>query len=537
MHKFCHLFIVLSFIVLTGCESLQQKNTNIEEPDVVYPEWLVFENNNHCYPVDKAVEDSSQTIIDFPLSPDDSLWPRLQSGLTFNYVDKKSVKQQLNWYVKHPDYMERVQKRASRYLYFIMTELHEEDAPFDIAFLPIVESAYEPFAYSHGQASGLWQFIPGTGKRFKLQQNWWFDGRRDAAQSTVAAIKYLKYLHRYFDGDWLLAVAAYNSGEGTVRKAIRKNKKKGKPTDFWHLDLPKETRAYVPKMIALVEIFRNPQKYNINLVSIPNKPYFDEVTLDSQLDLSQAASLANISMEEIYYLNSGLNRWATPPKGKYNLKLPVDSIAQFNTALAELPKSKRVTWHRHTIKSGESLSVIAKNYKSDKQLIKDINKMRSDRIVAGKTLMIPVASANNKAYVKSESQRLSKRQNSKPKSGTRKINYYVQSGDSFWKIAKNHKVSTQSLAKWNNKSPKDTLKIGQKLVIWTSSTTLAKQSGRSPKITKLNYKVRKGDSLAKVASKFNLKIPQIINWNNINPAKYLQPGQALTLFVNVMDTY
>ena len=531
------------FILLASCVAFTACKNTKEQPEEqaveVMPSWEVADDDVRCFPVDQDLFNHPIDELILPLSQTDSIWPRIQEGLYLEYVDNKSVNQQLNWYKSHPEYIKRVQMRAARYLYHIVNRLHEEQVPYDIALLPIVESAYEPFSYSHGQASGLWQFIPGTGKRFKLEQGWWYDGRRDAVASTDAAIAYLKYLHRYFDKDWQLAIAAYNSGEGTVRKAIRKNKAAGKGTDFWSLDLPRETRAYVPKMIALSELFRNPEKYDIELLHIDNQPFFTSISLESQLDLAQAAKLSGISIEELYYLNSGLNRWATPPNKNYDFKIPMTNVKEFQQALAELPKDQRVTWHRHTIKSGESLSVIAQKYNSEKGLICEVNNLTSSQIVAGKTLMIPMASASNSEYLYSETQRLSKRQNIKPKAGTRKVTYYVQSGDSFWKIAKDHNVEIQSLAKWNNNSPKDTLKLGQKLVIWTNSATpnINTRAMRSPKIRKINYQVRQGDSLAKVAGKFKLRIQEILSWNNINPEKYLQPGQGLTLYINVMDTY
>ena len=408
--------------------------------------------------------------------------------------------------------------------------------------LPIVESAYEPFSYSHGQASGLWQFIPLTGKRFKLEQNWWVDERRDTVEASIAAVKYLKYLHRFFDGDWLLAIAAYNAGEGTVRRAVRKNRKQGLPTDFWHLDLPTETSAYVPKMIALAELIRNHEKHGMTLIPIDNKPYFSSVELDGQLDLSQAATLADTSLEEIYYLNPGLNRWATPPnsnkkhnKQGYSLKLPIDKIAQFKIELAKLPNDERVTWHRHTIQPGDSVSQLANRYNTLSSVINSVNRIKNNRIVIGKTLMIPSAKKGQKAYRFSQTARLEKKQ-SRKKKGLYKIQHFVKRGDSFWSISRHYKVNARALAKWNNKSPKDTLRLGEKLVVWQKNAYASASNARAAKTNKVNYKVRKGDSLYKVADKFNIDVAQIIRWNNINQKRYLQPGEKLTLYVNIMET-
>ncbi|MCK5880887.1 MAG: LysM peptidoglycan-binding domain-containing protein, partial [Sinobacterium sp.] len=470
-----------------------------------------------------------------PLSPHDSIWPRIQSGLTLKYVDHPSVQAEINWYARHPEYFKRVQKRASRYLYHIVDTLNAQDAPVDLALLPIVESAYEPFAYSHGQASGLWQFIPGTAGRFKLKRSWWQDERRDVVESTNAAIKYLKILNRYFDGDWELAIAAYNAGEGTVRRAIRKNEKKGLPTDFWHLDLPKETSAYVPKMIALSHLFRHPEKYNIELLHIPNQAYFKQVKITQQLDLVQAAELADITMDELYYLNAGLNRWATPPSDDYIIKIPIANADNFKANLEKLPSDQRITWHRYTIQQGDSLSTIAVKFKTRSDIIISVNNIQNKRIYAGKTLLIPMAKGSHNQYKLSQDQRIAKRKARKPKNGLYQINYHVKPADSFWSIANKYNVSVESLAKWNKKSPKDSIYLNEVLVIWSKTPQASNE--RSGKVRKITYKVRRGDSLDKIANKFNVKVSQITKWNKINSGKYIQPGQKLTLFVNVMDTY
>ena len=190
-----------------------------------------------------------------------NLWQHAANQFTFEIPDNKRVTAQKNWYLRHPSYMRRVSKRASPFLYHIVEQIEQHDMPMEFVLLPIVESAFDPFAYSHGSAAGMWQFIEGTGKRFGLKQTWWYDGRRDAIASTEAAMKYLAYLHKFFDGNWLHALAAYNSGEGRVRNAIRKNKRLGKPTDFWSLSLPRETRAYVPKLLALADILKNKEMF------------------------------------------------------------------------------------------------------------------------------------------------------------------------------------------------------------------------------------------------------------------------------------
>ncbi|WP_171901000.1 transglycosylase SLT domain-containing protein, partial [Glaciecola punicea] len=230
-----------------------------------------------------------------PIDPNtlNDLWEKIQYQMTLPIPQNQPrLDAQKNWYLRHPAYMQRVSKRARPFLYHITQRLEQENMPMELALLPIVESAFDPFAYSHGRASGMWQFIPSTGKRFGMKQTWWYDGRRDVIASTEGAIKYLRYLNDMFDGDWLHALAAYNSGEGRVMRAIKKNKRAGKPTDFWSLDLPRETRAYVPKLLALADILKSQDEYNFSWPKIANAPVVEIVDVSSQIDLAVAARMA-----------------------------------------------------------------------------------------------------------------------------------------------------------------------------------------------------------------------------------------------------
>ena len=482
-----------------------------------------------------------EALNDIPAIPGPDLWDRIRNGFALTLEDNKRVKQQLNWYKRHPSYMNRVAQRGERYLFYIVDQIEARNIPLEIALLPIVESAFDPFAYSHGRASGMWQIIPNTGKGLGLKQNWWYDGRRDVVASTDAALNYLEQLNKRFDGDWLLALAAYNSGGGNVSKAIRKNKKRGKPVDFWHLDLPKETKAYVPKLIALAKLIKNPEQYGLDLYSIANKPYFQVVNTESQIDLAQAAELADIDMAVLYHLNPGFNRWATDPKGPHQLLIPIGKAEGFEQKLSAIPLQERITWDRYTIKSGDSISTIAAKHKISVASLKSINGLKSSRIRAGKTLMVPIAKKNETFYAYTQNQRLIKRQNSSSKRQKgQKINYTVKPGDSFWSIGKQFRVASVKIARWNNMGLRDPIKPGQKLVIWTSKTakaaapsnTTLDNSGQKI-IRKVSYKVRNGDSLHRIADKFQLTVNDILQWNSIDQSKYLQPGQSLTLFVDV----
>lgn len=461
-----------------------------------------------------------------------SLWPRLRAGFSLPDKQHTGVQSDQAWYAKHPNYLLRTSARARPYLHYILNEVEARGMPTEIALLPIVESAFLPFAYSHGRAAGIWQFIPGTGKMYGLKQNWWYDGRRDVYASTQAALDYLQKLNKTFDGDWLLALAAYNSGSGTVSRAIKKNRKKGKPTDYWNLDLPKETKGYVPKLLALSNIVADPKAFNVAVTDIPDESYFEKIATGGQIDLALAAELAGLSTDELYNLNPGFNRWATDPDGPHYLLVPKENASAFIEALKKLPEDQRVEWVRHKIKPGESLLSIAKKYQTTADLLKDTNKLDGNLIRAGKHLLVPTATRQLSSY--SQSAELRKKAiQQRPRKG-HKIAHTVESGDTLWDISRKHKVGVRELAKWNAMAPRDPLKLGQKLVIWLKqpSKVNANNAPTAP-LQKVNYKVRRGDSLARIAQKFRVTVNDLQRWNQLNTKKYLQPGQKITLYVDV----
>ncbi len=466
----------------------------------------------------------------YELPYDVSVWARMRDGFAINEDLNKRIQIEVNWYARHPSYFKRVSKRASPYLYHVVESLSQRGMPLEFALLPIVESAFDPFAYSHSKASGMWQIVPGTGKMLGLKQNWWYDGRRDIVASTNAALTYLESLHAQFEGDWLLALAAYNSGAGNVRRAIRKNKKRGLPLDYWNLDLPKETETYVPRLLALKQIMLSPEVYKVALLPTPNTPYFESVDVGSQIDLAQAADMAGIDMDAFYRLNPGFNRWASAPNGPHNILVPIATAPQFKEALATLPAEQRVAWERYTIKNGDALSKIAKKHNTTTALLQSINGLNGHGIRAGKVLLIPRASKENQHYVLSASQRLATKQNRGKGS---RIEYVVKPGDSLWSIGKSLGVSSQSLAKWNGIAHKAPIRPGNKLVAWNKPK--GSKSTREQTRRKLAYKVRKGDSLARIADKFDIRVTDIVHWNNVNTKKYLQPGDKLTLYVDVRN--
>ncbi|MCZ2722785.1 LysM peptidoglycan-binding domain-containing protein [Marinomonas sp. 15G1-11] len=540
------LVLLITSFLLTGCQTLAQSQKNVDNTGLE-----IQQEANELDDIDiSQAESEDDKLIDLVVAQkiesapdthpesviDNDLWNRIRSGYALNLdYDKPRLLSQIKWYSSHKSYLDRVSKRGQRYLFHIVDRLEQAELPLEIAFLPIVESGFDPFGYSHGRASGPWQFIPSTGLAYGLTQDWWYDGRRDIIGSTDAAIAYLTRLNRMFDGNWLHALAAYNSGEGTVLRAIKKNKKAGKPTDFWSLDLPKETRAYVPKLLALAKIFKNPKQYQYQPYFIENKPYFEVVNIGSQIDLAEAANMADTSIDEIYLLNPGFNQWATSPDGPHRLLIPVEKAQKFRAKLVSIPENQRVTWVRYTVDAGDNLLLIAKKHNTTVEVLQDVNKMSSTLIRVGQQLMIPVAGSKIERYTLSSHQRLIRKQSSSSSQKRLKTNYTVKSGDTLWGIAKKYKTDSKSLASWNNMGLNDSLRPGKKLTIWHKATNKS-NSARASIVKRIVYSLRAGDSLGKVAQKFNVSVANIKKWNpKVGSKKYVQPGDQVTLLVNVVS--
>jgi len=454
----------------------------------------------------------------------ENIWLKLAEGFEFDVPDNARIKKQRDYFLRHPNYLRQVSKRAEPFLYLIVEQIEARNLPLELALLPVVESTFDPFAYSQSNASGLWQFMPVTGDRFGLKQDWWYDGRRDVYASTDAALKYMQILHDYLGEDWLYAFAAYNSGEGRVQRAVRSNKKDNKPVDYWNLNLPRETQDYVPKLLALVDILRNHEKYGIELPFIANEQVLTYVDTHSQLDLAYAAELAELTVAEIQLINPAFNHWATSPDGPHKLLVPTKIAQQFNQQLANTDESKRISWSRYKVKSGDSLSVIAQKNNTTTKVLTQINDLNGSFIKIGQALLIPVASKSQQDYLYSQAQRFERQQAGNGK-GKTKTTYTIVEGDTLWDISRRYKVGSKDIAKWNGMSTRQTLRLGQKLTIWKTATS-NKNANTTRRVT---YSVRSGDSLDKIASKFNVKTSDIVRWNKLQNDKYIQPGQKLSI--------
>lgn len=467
-----------------------------------------------------------------------NLWKYISSSYSLRNYQNSRIDEQIKWFKNNPGYLNRSSKRAKPYLYLIVGEINKANIPIEIALLPIVESAFYPFSYSHGTASGLWQFIPSTAKLYGLKDDWWRDDRRDVVASTRAAINYLSNLNKIFKGDWLLSIAAYNSGPGRVQREIKKNKKLGKKTDFWNLKLPPETREYVPKLLAVAKIINNPSNFNQELEFIKNEKYLQSVLLDSQFDLALISKWTGLSVDEIYNLNPGLKRWATPSEENYSILLPLNSATKFINNVVNYPNREKVSWLHYKIKDGDTLSELAIKYRTTIEQIQDTNGLHNTNIGAGKYIIVPVAQKEPRFYSLSEEQRKKIRMNSKKNYS--KITHKVTKGDSLWEISIEYKVHIDDIVKWNQLSLQKPLRVGRELLIYKPTKTINEDySANKVGIDidkKIIYTVRQDDNLSFIALKFDVTTEDIIKWNNINIDKPLQPGQKLKIVVNVINS-
>ena len=505
--------LLLIFLILSGCQSVIDKNQTLA-----------------------SLKSKSVNTIQY--SQEDDLWQVIANRQGIKSVSNSRVQSRIDWISNHPEYLSLISKRAEPFLYLVVSELEKQNVPIEIALLPIVESDYYPFSYSHGTAAGLWQFIPSTGRMYGLEEDWWHADRRDVLASTKAAANYLNDLNKMFKGDWLLSIAAYNAGPGRIQRAIDTNIKLGKKTDFWSLDLPQETEKYVPKLLALSQVIKNPSRYNQKLLEIDNKPFLNEVELDSQFDLALISQWTGLSIDQIYNYNPGLKRWATPESLPYIMLLPEEVIYSFNDNLSKQGHRPKISWTRYKIKQGDSLSLIAQNYNTTIGQIMSVNELDNDVIRADKYLIVPLAQKSEGYYSLSDNQREKSRLNIQKNS--EKIIYTVVAGDSLWKISTKFGTTINNLVRWNKISPSDSLSIGKELVILRDNknkTELAKITNTGIDINRdIFYTVKEGDNLSRIAQKYNVKIAEIRSWNDLNEEYILQPGDKLTITINVVNS-
>jgi len=491
---------ILIFSFFIGCVNLESKN-------------LVLADNN-----DLAATSPNVVEVAIDGEPFD-LWERIRDGLTFaipeSYEDTDRYR---NRFVKNQHAVNRLSKSGQRYLFHTVKRAEELGVPIELALLPFVESEFDPYAQSLYGATGIWQFLPATGREWGLKTNWWYDGKRDVIASTEAALNFLLYLHKKFDNDWLLAIAAYNAGPGRVNRAIRENKTKGLATDFWSLRLPKETSAYVPKLLVLSELIKDPSSFGVTLPSIANRPYFTKIETPGQVDLMQAADLAGMTPEAIYELNPGFSQWATDPSGPHYLLLPTGIADRFLIQLSSLEEVELVQWERYKIKRGDTLTGIAKQYSIEVPVLMEINQMDTDIIYANQEIMVPRGPAWANTFV--------------PKART----YEVVKGDTLWGISKKFGVTIQDISLWNDLGLTTPLQIGQEIKIFSKYERVR---GKTPnkKTRTLLYPVKSGDTLSRIGARFGIGVKELQKWNELKSPERIYPGQVIKIILEAgVDT-
>ncbi|MDP1682968.1 MAG: LysM peptidoglycan-binding domain-containing protein [Burkholderiales bacterium] len=468
--------------------------------------------------------------------PQRDLWARIRVGFALSELDSALVQENEAWYAKRPDYVERMLDRSKRYMFYIVEEVEKRGMPTEIALLPMIESAFNPKAYSRSHAAGIWQFIPSTGRHFGLSQNWWVDSRRDVIAATDAALDYLQKLHNMF-GSWELALAAYNWGEGSVSRAIAKNKARGEPTDYLSLRMPNETRQYVPRLMAIKNLIAAPSNFGLDLGVVPNQPYFAQITLTQHIDVALAAKLSDTTLDEFTSLNPHYNRPVIQAKQPVTLLLPVDKAEVFASNLENYGKPL-VSWQPYHAKRGEKLDAIASRHGISSARLKDANgiNLKRGHLASNQVLLVPGTSG-----VKLETAAFSEIKTESLALANGRV-YSVRKGDTLLSIAKRHGVKAEQIKAWSNLKS-NRLARNQKLNVGpvekaalsdtvVSSKVAAKASQRvSAKKAPANkqYTVRRGDTLYSIAQRFAVELDDLLRWNKLSSKKRIKPGDKVTI--------
>lgn len=457
-----------------------------------------------------------------------NLWDRVRSGMRLDIPDNDRVDRFVRWYKDHPSYLDRMQQNAETYLYHIVEAIEKRGMPMELALLPAVESNYTPTARSHAGAVGMWQFISSTGKIYGLEQNPWFDERRHVTASTEAALDYLNKLHDDFGGDWELAIAAYNAGEGAVGRARTQAESRNRPTDYWSLDLPTETEEYVPRLLALATLVKKPRRYGIDLAYIPNHPKLAEIETTRTLDLAAAAERCGLDKKEFSKLNAAYLTSVTTTQSKHRILVPADKADQLRAILDTLPEIKSpprpaatavASTKTYQVKRGDTLTGVAKRFGVSVAQLRSTNKLKGSQINVGQRLVIKGGSTSSSRTT------IAKASTTSTRSTTSVSRYKVQSGDTLSSIARRFDVSVAQLQTANGVNG-GLIKVGQTLTI--DSKAASRSSGARKASAKV-YKVKSGDTLWSIARNHKIKIDLLCSHNGLSTKAVIKPGQTLKI--------
>ena len=458
----------------------------------------------------------------------DDVWQRIRSGFKIEDAASENslVSIHESWYAARPDYVRRMVDRSRRYLFHIVQEVDRRAMPMEIALLPMIESAFNPTALSSSDASGIWQFIPSTGRHYGLKQDDWYDGRRDFTAATSAALDYLGKLYLDF-GDWQLALAAYNCGEGCVARAIQKNVDQGLPTDYASLTLPNETRHYVPKLLAIKNLIRNPAQFGVALDTLPNQPYFNQVSVHANMDIHAAARLADMNSNDFIALNSAFPRNLIRSDTPVNLLVPVDKADQFKH---NLETSTWDSWQPFAAQKGDRLEAIAKRFKVSIARLKEYNlfQLKRGKLVRAQSILVPIKGRGVISSPKAPSVSVSEETNQ----------HLVESGDTLFGVARRYGLTVTQLAQ-ANPNLNGGLKAGQTLRLPLNEKSMQKPMAIQYVAFKPNniktaqpvkYTVKRGDTLLAIAQRFDATLADIKSWNpSFRKSSRILPGQAIVV--------
>jgi len=456
---------------------------------------------------DNVVKETANNLISKPEY--ENIWNYIKQNNKSNseIILNDQVLSYMNMHLKDLDRFKEYLNDSYYFIYFVINELEKNNLPIELAILPYIESNYDPFSISPSGAVGMWQFMPRTGRLYKLNRSWWGEDRHDPFRSTEAAVDYLKYLYQRFDEDIYLTIAAYNAGPSLLDRRINQNKRKGDQVDFWSLNVPSQTKNYVPKYIALRELILNSENYGIEMPSIPYEPVVKKIIIPSQVEILSLSEYLEIKPELLYKLNAGYTKWASAPKDESIFYIPIEKYYLFQSENNPFKEINQINWISHIVKRGDNLWDLAKKYDTEVKIIKEINYLNNDLLSIDDTLLIPLGKSKSNNFIPYEM-------------------YIVSEGDSLWSISKKYNLEVRDLARMNSLSEDEFLQLGQQLSIGNKNIH---RNMESKKRTIL-YSVKQGDNLYKISELFDVTIKSIEEINNFNKAT-LMPGQVIKIAI------
>ena len=485
------LIISISLILIVGCQQMGVVENYNKEKIV------------ESIPINNILQHENK-IITY-----EDIWEYILSNNPENketYINER-ILFYMNMHLKDADKFGQYLNDSYYFIYYVIDELEKEKLPLELALIPYIESNYDPFSISSSGAVGMWQFMPKTGRLYELNKTWWNEDRHDPYRSTEAAVDYLKYLYERFNQDVYLTLAAYNAGPTLLSRRINQNKRRGLETDFWSLNLPNQTKEYVPKYIALKELIFNSEKYELTLPEIPHKPVVQKIIIPGQVEVITLSEFLDIKPELLYKLNAGYTKWASAPKDQSIFYIPIEKYYLFESEDNPFRDTNQINWISHIVESGDSLWALASKYNTEVGIIKQINYLNNDLLSIGSTLLIPISKSKSNTFIPYEM-------------------HIVSEGDTLWDIARTYNLEVSDLVNMNSINENSYLQLGQQLTIGNKNIH---RNIESKKRTIL-YSIKQGDNLYKISELFDVTIKSIKDINNFEDDT-LMPGQIIKIAI------